>query len=250
MTEHERERLESLAALVGSGAATPQEQRELEAFLEAHPEAADEARAHADAGALLSDELPGVAPPASALAEIRAAIGEATEADESPQQAGAQIIAIAERRKKLYMATTLVAAAAAIAFAVLWNNALGRAAELQAMRARLGVAESPDLRLVSIGAEDTESHAKILIDPNGRRWLVVAHALPDLPADKDYQMWIIPKGEGAAPVPMGLLEPGPTGLLEVQLEVPADMEPAAAAISLENAGGVEAPTDIKMVGPI
>lgn len=279
MTEHDRERLESLAALVGSGAATPQEHRELDAFVEAHPESADEAKAYADAGALLSEELADVAPPANALAGIRSAIGEATKSDDSPQHAGAQIISMADRRKKLYMATTLVAAAAALAFAVLWNgergqrvvaeDALAQAvqrhrqttatsrtrlaraeAELESMRKRMGIPDSPDLRLVSMAMKDDTGHAKILIDPSGRRWLVVAHALPDIPSDKDFQMWIIPKGEDAAPVSMGVLEQGPTGLLEVALDVPPGMEPAAAAISVENKGGVEVPTDIRMVGPI
>ena len=279
MTEHDRERLESLAALVGSGSATPQEQRELDAFVDAHPEAAAQAKLFADAGALLSDDLANVAPPANALARIRTAVAEATAADDSPQHAGAQIISMAERRKKVYLATTMVAAAAAIAFALLWNgersqrvvaqdalaqsvhkhrtamvaarNELARAeAQLEAMRKRMGIPDSPDLRLVGLAMTDHAGHAKILIDPNGERWLVVAHALPDIPSDKDFQMWIIPKGQGVAPVPVGLLKPGPTGLLEVEVEIPAGMDPAMAAISLEKKGGVLAPTDVKMIGPI
>jgi hypothetical protein len=278
VTEPDRERLETLAALVAGGAATPQEHRELDAFVDAHPEAAAEAKAFADAAAMLAEDIGEVAPPPNALAAIRAAVVAGTEREDSPRHAGAQIIAIAERRKKLAYGVAFVAAAAAAVFAMLWNQAredagildarmwqqaydartelareVGRAdqaeLELDRMRRHFGVATSPQLRLASVANAERGSHAKILIDPDGRRWLVVAHELPPAPPGKDYQMWIVPKGEGAVPIPAGLLR-ADGDVLQVEVALPPNVDAGAAAISLENAGGVDAPTDVQMIGPI
>jgi hypothetical protein len=60
--------------------------------------------------------------------------------------------------------------------------------------------------------------------------LVVAHELPPAPAGKDYQMWIVPKGEGAAPIPAGLLQRDGT-VMEVEVALPAGVEASAAALA-------------------
>ena len=267
-TDAKREHIQSLAALVAAGAASPQEQRELEELVAGDEEAQAEVRAYGAAAAALAEDLPEVAPPAGALAAIRGRI----------HKEDGKVIHMAERRRHRVVALAVVAAAAAAVFAFLWlrerdttgnlrdelateaarsrreisssaNRAAAAEAELRRMEARLGLVHTPALRLVSMG-DDAGSHAKILVDPDGRRWLVVAHELPPAGADKDYQMWIIPRGEGAAPMPAGLLRPGPGGAWEAEVALPPDVDVAMAAISLENKGGVAVPTDVKMIGPL
>ena len=77
-----------------------------------------------------------------------------------------------------------------------------------------------------------------------------ANQLPTLPADKVYQLWVIPQGQ--APVSAGLLAPDASGHASLFFEMPADMPPAAViAVTVEPAGGVPAPTgDKALVGEV
>ncbi len=68
---------------------------------------------------------------------------------------------------------------------------------------------------------------------------------------KEYQLWFLPKQPNAAPVPGAVLrlEDGVAG----PITVPAELNVAGAAISIEDAGGAQVPTDIRMVemfGPL
>jgi len=86
---------------------------------------------------------------------------------------------------------------------------------------------------------------KVFVDPQQRRWLVLAFELPPVP-DKDYQLWFVP--DGGAPISAGLLEPGPDGVLGATPVVPPGVGRVRPAVSLEPRGGSAAPTDVKLVG--
>ena len=71
-----------------------------------------------------------------------------------------------------------------------------------------------------------------------------------LPADKTYELWLIPKGEGAKPIPAGTFRPDARGFASVILpELPKGTEAAAFGVTMENEGGAQAPTlPILLVG--
>jgi anti-sigma-K factor RskA len=183
-----------------------------------------------------------------------------------------------------------LAAAAALALGVLWTRERQSAADLRAhvaeienrsqeLSSRLAVErrqraaietelastqrrvehiQSPSLQLATLRASDAPASeaprapsAKVFIDPENRRWLVLAYDLPVIdPTRQDYQLWFIPRIEGSAPMPAGLLAHTGDGVYEAAIEVPSDVDVAQAAISLEKKGGVAVPTDVKMAGPI
>jgi len=70
--------------------------------------------------------------------------------------------------------------------------------------------------------------------------------LPALPADKVYQLWIVP--QGAAAVSAGLLTPDANGHASLFFPMPADVTaPQALAVTVEPAGGVPAPTGSRVL---
>jgi anti-sigma-K factor RskA len=124
---------------------------------------------------------------------------------------------------------------------------------LAAAERRVEHIESPSLQLATLKVSDQPRapKAKIFIDPDNRRWLVLAYDLPPIdPDQKDYQLWFIPRIEGGAPIPAGLLQKNEDGVYEAEIEVPRDLDVGLAAISLEKKGGVEVPTDVQMAGPV
>ena len=185
------------------------------------------------------------------------------------------------RRRRSLSPVAMVALAAAAAFALLFVRERGRAGvaenaarealsaeqegrahreslafELAAARQtiadfgrRLDPLRSPKLQLATLRG-DAGATAKILMDPEERRWLVLAYELPPAGPDHDYQLWFVPP-EGA-PVSAGLLESGPEGLLGATPDVPAALGEVRAAISLEPKGGSPQPTleEIKLIGEL
>ena len=69
-------------------------------------------------------------------------------------------------------------------------------------------------------------------------------------ADKTYELWLIPKGEGAKPIPAGTFKPDARGFASVILpELPKGTVAAAFGVTLESDGGSNTPTlPILMVG--
>jgi anti-sigma-K factor RskA len=80
----------------------------------------------------------------------------------------------------------------------------------------------------------------VFVNPS-RGVLLIASNLPRTPADKIYEMWIIPKA--AKPVPAGLFQSQDDGnAMHVQpgtVDVPST---AAIAVTVENRAGADQPT--------
>jgi hypothetical protein len=74
--------------------------------------------------------------------------------------------------------------------------------------------------------------------------------MDQVPTDKTYELWLIPKGEGAKPIPAGTFKPDARGFASVILpELPKGMVAAAFGVTLEADGGANTPTmPILMVG--
>ena len=262
----ELDRLDAIAALAALDLATGDEERALTA---AGPTGAVLRREYADTAASLALTLPEIPPPplASVVARLPAA---------SWAPGVAPVIPLRPRRPLLAYATAATGLAAAAAFALLWHaerqDADARIDDLRQRGAvaiattedrcrrdadtlrtriaaydqRLGALQSPRLELATVRGQ-AGGTVKVFVDPQQRRWLVLAFELPPVEG-KDYQLWFVP--DGGAPVSAGLLTPGPDGVLGASPVVPPDLGRVRPAVSLEPRGGSPAPTDVRLVGEL
>jgi anti-sigma-K factor RskA len=134
----DRARIEELAALVAAGAATPDEELELDALAEADDVAAETAAEYADAATLLADSLEPVPPPAHALDRIQAAAADAPALPEpgpAPRPSELhpktrRVIAAAQRRAIRAGGIATFGLAAAAAFGFLYLRERSRVGDL------------------------------------------------------------------------------------------------------------------------
>lgn len=283
---NERDRIEELAALAAAGALTGTERAELDAAAAADPEVRALVREYGDAASLMALALDEPAPPARVLDSVRQRVRGRTPAPgvpvvERPGSAPVLPIERARRRKPspLAVAAVLVPLAAAAAFGFLWlreraasHDAAGEVAGLEKkldeaerrerlaagamvaaqkkveqLEGSLETMATPHLELATFEKANM-STIKVLVDPENRRWVVMAFDLPPIPSDKDYQLWFMP--EKGNPISAGLLAPGPGNTQFGTISIPANVTNIkGAAISLEPKGGSKAPTDVKTGGP-
>jgi anti-sigma-K factor RskA len=86
-----------------------------------------------------------------------------------------------------------------------------------------------------------EAHASYL----GKKGslVFVANHLNQLTADKTYELWLIPTGKGAVPIPAGTFRPDATGRAHlVMASLPKDVDVAAFGVTIEPDGGSASPT--------
>ncbi|WP_428267205.1 anti-sigma factor domain-containing protein [Haliangium sp.] len=192
---------------------------------------------------------------------------------ERDDHGAAAVISLSERRarRRWVDAAAALAAVAALALGALWVRERRGAEELRQRlseadatseklqdaladaRQRAGYIRSPSLELATlrVSTQPSAPKAKIFIDADNRRWLVLAYDLPAIdPNEQDYQLWFIPAIEGATPMPAGLLVQRDDGVFEAEVTLPEGVDVGQAAISLEKKGGVQVPTDVKMAGPV
>lgn len=87
------------------------------------------------------------------------------------------------------------------------------------------------------------AHARLALDPNTGRAMLLAYNLPPAPAGKAYQLWFI---AGNKPLPGTVFTPDANGHAEVRDQAPAEGRDAAIfAVTLEPSSGVSAPTGDK-----
>jgi len=286
------ERIEELAALCAIGAATASERSELESLAAEDPAVREIVRGFADAASIVALDLPPLPPPTGALDAVRRRLVPGGTGEGGPGAPpfgrlpgpGADVVSLASRRRSPAIALAVVLPlAAAAAFAFFWLQERGKSDELAQRTAQLesqldnerrvrtrAVEESarierklaevegtlqkvstPALRLTTIKSDQGEV-MKILLDPLTGNWYVLAFDLPSVSADKVYQLWFLDKKQGGKPIASALLSPGPSSSLHTLTQVPAGVDPAGAAISLEPKGGSPngAPTQVVMGGPL
>lgn len=95
---------------------------------------------------------------------------------------------------------------------------------------------------VAVAKSEQGAELRVFYNASAGQWVIAPSALAALPADKDYQLWLI--ADSGAPIPAGLLAPdrGP-----VVLPLPSDprlQDPPSltAALSIEPRGGSASPT--------
>lgn len=234
-----------LIALYALDALEPDEARFVEAYLERHPEAWEELRAHREVAARLARSVPPVDPPpyleARVMERIRA-LGE-NRALETNQPAKPAPIPFTPKPQPapsplrwIAPALALVASIAAIVLAV-QNARLG--AELAAQRL-LGLESA---QIIAAGARslpmktpDGQAEVgRVLVAPDGR--VLFVHTLGAVPQGKTWQAWYI-QANNPAPVSLGVFDGS-----SVLKRIPDGV--AALGVSEEPAGGSATPTLIR-----
>lgn len=143
------------------------------------------------------------------------------------------------RRRVAVPVLSSAAAVAAVAALALGWWATSLSSELDELRGQAGserraiaVLSDPASRAVPLSGAD----GRLVVSTTGNAALVLS-GLDHAPAGKTYEIWVI---EAGTPKPAGLFEGAPTRtVLPLTRPVPED---AVVAVTLEPAGGVDAPT--------
>ena len=284
MSDANREQLRELASLHALGVLSKDERAELAAAIAGDPELAAEVRELEDTAGALGSAAPQIDPPARLRAKVLAVAG--IEADAGPASTGSGSVTpfrsaeapAAARGGSRALPGWLAAAAALVLASGLGLWALQLRTSLEAMNARVEKAEQDvvDMRRTLGQAEEhtrvLQAHNNVLFAPDTLRVdlagqpvapgakarafmsrqsgvVFTADALPSLPADKAYQLWVIADGK---PVSAGLVTPDSSGHAAQLFPMPSNLVALqAVAVTIEPAGGVPAPTGDKvLVGAI
>jgi hypothetical protein len=116
-----------------------------------------------------------------------------------------------------------------------------QAAEIVRLTEAFAILSGPSTTEASFGGPQPQPpHGKVFVSPS-RGVLLIASNLPRTPADKIYEMWIIPKA--AKPVPAGLFRSQDDGsAMHVRAGTVDLASTAAVAVTVENEAGADQPT--------
>lgn len=180
-------------------------------------------------------------------AALRERVLEAVRA-EPPQS----VVPFESRRRRLAPALGAVAAVAAVVALVLgiWGASLSSdlddtRAALELQQATAQILVDPEAQSVTLQTGD----GRLVVDPDGRAVLVL-DGLAAAPSGKTYEMWIAPGGDIGSANRAGLFPGGDGTAVE---RVDGTVEPGdVVAVTIEAAGGVDAPTTAPIVasGPV
>jgi anti-sigma-K factor RskA len=116
--------------------------------------------------------------------------------------------------------------------------------EVQLVRARtyISTMTSPEVRVVNLAGQGSNLQAsgRLFWDMKQKRWFLYAKDLPPLSADKTYELWFVPKTGN--PVKAVVFGTEANGVSEIEVGVPEGIDVAAAAVTIEPAGGTDLPT--------
>ena len=224
----ERAEIHALSAAYALDALDPAEREAFEQHLARCAECREAVAAFQDVAADLAHEVDAPPPPPALWARTLAVA----------RREGSTVIP-SRRRRGLGRVPAPAAAAAGVAALALSFWAADLSQQLDDERAALHLSEEavavlaePDARRIPLdGAE-----GMLVVDDSGEGWLVL-RGLESAPSAKTYEAWVVEDGEA---VPAGLFGGGGVSTV-VPLTVPVP-EGAVVAVTLEDADGVEQPT--------
>jgi anti-sigma-K factor RskA len=112
-------------------------------------------------------------------------------------------------------------------------------AERSQLREAVEILSRSETRTVQFGRADDQAHGRVFVNRN-RGLVFVGSQLPQLAANRTFQLWLIPAA--GAPQSAGVFRPNPAGdFVNVQTR-PIDTGIQAVAVSVEPEGGSPAPT--------
>lgn len=164
------------------------------------------------------------------------------------------------------------ACAAAMLVLALWMNVRMREREQELAEIRIALAQStaerdklqavfqflqePQTRQVNFGDPQTQPpRGNVYLHPR-LGVLLIATNLPPIEASQTYQMWLIPKGEGATPQSAGVFQANGSqpnqgnSAFHILPQAIDTTDIAAVAVSVEPAGGSQAPTRVIFGAPL
>ena len=256
MSHPEQESPQDLAAAYALGALSPDEARRFEAYLAGSPEAQREVAEYREVAALLALAGPESAPAPDLRERVLAR-------DRTPSSS---VGPGATRRSVPWLALAAgILAAVGLGFgyaqmgtARQLRQELARAGQrldrtselLRAREATLNAIFEPGVQLFQLTASgDPDPLIQLFWDRQRHRAILHGFQLDSVPQGRAYQLWFIKDG---APVPSVTFRPESTGhvLLE-RIEVPADGDVTAAALTVEPESGSPQPTSpIRLVGEL
>jgi anti-sigma-K factor RskA len=112
-------------------------------------------------------------------------------------------------------------------------------AERGQLREAVEILSRSETRTVQFGRAEDQAHGRVFVNRN-RGLVFVGSQLPQLAANRTFQLWLIPSA--GAPQSAGVFRPNPAGdFVNVQTK-PIDTGIQAVAVSVEPTGGSPAPT--------
>ena len=182
------------------------------------------------------------APPAQPSAQLRRRILTSVGREERPSRSmlWASVLAMTA----LVVVAVYFAATGwqyAQAAARLRDQVRGQAAQIDRLTEAFAILSGPRTIEASFGGvQPKPPQGKVFVNPS-RGVLLIASNLPRTPADKTYEMWIIPRA--AKPVPAGLFQSQDDGnAMHVQPGTVDVSSTAAIAVTVENQAGADQPT--------
>jgi anti-sigma-K factor RskA len=122
--------------------------------------------------------------------------------------------------------------------------------ELQQAREIADLVEAKDTMVVTLAKQPgmPEGSARVLYNARLGTMLYDGTLAP-APADKSYQLWLVPKS--GSPISAGVFNPAAGEKSHMMVKMQQGMEPKAFAVTLEPAGGMPQPTGaMVLVGPV
>ena len=119
--------------------------------------------------------------------------------------------------------------------------------QTRTLRMQAAVLISPDMARIDLaGQQPAPKAAARAFWSRSRGMVFAATSLPQLPAGKVYQLWVV--ANGVNPISAGLLTPDAQGQVNTHFVTPQDIPvPVALAVTLEPEGGVPQPTGEKVL---
>jgi len=209
--------------------------------------------------ALLALAVPQQTPPPAAKEKLFARIA----AERGAPPAGILVAQQAKRRVRAWWNWVLVPASLTLALICLllsWQNRKlvdelrsarlairGMERDKQRFEELARILVSPDTVTIKLAGTDDAPRATGFVKYNGRLGVVLysAEQLPALPAQKTYQLWLVPTD--GAPISAGIFQSEDSVRALLSGQVPANTTPKAFAVTVEPAGGVPQPTGPKVL---
>ena len=173
-----------------------------------------------DAASALAYAVPPVDPPAGLRERIL----------EQAREERRNVVPLRPRWRARVPAAIAVAAAAASIATVFWATTVSN--ELEQERSLIEILADPQARSVALQG----ANGRLVVTDTGRAALVVA-GLDEAPEGRTYEVWVAERG---VPVPAGVFDGGDDrDVVEIERAVPRG---ARVMVTIERAGGVDAPT--------
>ena len=127
-----------------------------------------------------------------------------------------------------------------------------QAIQLDRLNEEMRLLTAPDAVHVSLNPQKSpkQPNGTAIFSPSRNRMMFMASNMPQVPAGKAYELWIIPMN--GAPMPAGVFKPDEHGnAMMMDHKMPAGVEAKAFAITVENEEGSNKPTSpIMLMGEV